>query len=333
VEIQAEVMKPGEHTTVQARILAYAQEIGWSFVSREEAEQRRGFASGQKSEVGSQKGSLFFDDLLDAKVREFNPRYAEAAGALLGQFRHLHTDIYGNREFVEHLRNRGKFFDHEERRERDLILIDYDNPSRNVYEVTEEWAFHNGHYGTREDVVFLINGIPVIGFECKNANKDEAIALGVDQIRRYHRETPELFVSQQLFTATDAIGFSYGVSWNTVRRCIFNWRILEPQITQIDTDEEEEAENPNLCKSVKSVVENLPGRLESKVKTFCSIPNILSFLKDYRENVEPLGYKAFLVGVDREACAHYKHALDQFLSSSTNCSTSPCRIMASCGKL
>ncbi len=40
--------------------------------------------------------SLFFDALLDAKVREFNPRYAEAEGALLGQFRHLHTDIYGN---------------------------------------------------------------------------------------------------------------------------------------------------------------------------------------------------------------------------------------------
>jgi len=27
----------------------------------------------------------------------FNPRYAEAEGALLGQFRHLHTDIYDNR--------------------------------------------------------------------------------------------------------------------------------------------------------------------------------------------------------------------------------------------
>jgi len=33
----------------------------------------------------------------------------------------------------------------------------------------------------------------------------------------------------------------------------------------------------------------------------------------YRENVEPLGYKAFLVAVDREACAYYKHALDEFL--------------------
>jgi len=25
-------MKPGEHKTVQARILAYAEEIGWTFV-------------------------------------------------------------------------------------------------------------------------------------------------------------------------------------------------------------------------------------------------------------------------------------------------------------
>jgi len=242
---------PGEHKTVQARILEYAEAIGWTLVSREEAEQRRGFDPDVPPADRAKNRSLFFDDLLDAKLREFNPRYAEAEGALLGQFRHLHTDIYGNREFVEHLRNRGKFFDHEEIRERDLILIDYDDPARNVYEVTEEWAFHNGHYGTREDVVFLINGIPVLVIECKNANKDEAIALGVDQIRRYHRETPELFVSQQLFTATDAIGFSYGVSWNTVRRNIFNWKDAEV------------------------------GKLEAKVKGFCAIPQVLAFLKDY----------------------------------------------------
>lgn len=38
---------------------------------------------------------------------EFNPRYADAEGAPLGKFRYLHTGIYGNREFVEHPRNRG----------------------------------------------------------------------------------------------------------------------------------------------------------------------------------------------------------------------------------
>lgn len=242
---------PGEHKTVQARILEYAEDIGWTFVSREQAEQRRGFDPDLPPADRARNRSLFFDDLLDAKVREFNPRYAEAAGALLGQFRLVHTDIYGNREFVEHLRNQGKFFDAEENRERDLVLVDYADSSKNVYEVTEEWAFHNGHYGTREDVVFLINGIPVLVIECKNANKDEAIALGIDQIRRYHRETPELFVSQQIFTATDAIGFAYGVSWNTVKRNIFNWK-----------DEE-------------------VGKLEAKVKSFCAIPQVLAFLKEY----------------------------------------------------
>lgn len=243
--------KPGEHKTVQARILAYAQEIGWILVSREEAERRRGFDPELPPAERAKNRTLFFDDLLDAKVREFNPRYAEAEGALPGQLRHLHSDIYGNREFLDRLRNRGKFYNHEEKRERDLILIDYENPARNTYEVTEEWAYHNGHYGTRQDVVFLINGIPVLVIECKNANKDEAIALGVDQIRRYHRETPELFIPQQLFTATDAIGFSYGVSWNTVRRNIFNWKHEEV------------------------------GKLEEKVKSFCAIPQVLSFLKDY----------------------------------------------------
>ena len=180
---------PGEHKTVQARILEYAEAIGWTIVPREKAEERRGGIPAPFRKKDGDRNvpapfSLFFDDLLDAQLRTFNPRYTEAEGALLEQFRHLHTDIYGNR---------GKFFDHEEKRERDLILIDYDDPANNVYEVTEEWAVHNGHYGTREDVVFLINGIPVLVIECKNANKDEVIALGV--------------------------------SWNTVRRNIFNWKL------------------------------------------------------------------------------------------------------------
>ena len=88
---------PGEHKTVQARILGYAEAIGWTFVSREEAEQRRGFDPDVPPADRAKNRSLFFADLLDAKLREFNPRYAEAEGALLGQFRHLHTDLYDSR--------------------------------------------------------------------------------------------------------------------------------------------------------------------------------------------------------------------------------------------
>ncbi len=88
---------PGEHKIVQARILGYAEAIGWTFVPREEAKQRRGLDPEVPPADRAKNRSLFYDDLLGAKLREFNPRYAEAEGALLGQFRHLHTDIYGNR--------------------------------------------------------------------------------------------------------------------------------------------------------------------------------------------------------------------------------------------
>lgn len=99
--------------------------------------------------------------------------------------------------------------------------------------------------------MFLINGIPVLVIECKNATKDEAIALGVDQIRRYHEETPEVMVPEMLFTATEAIGFAYGATWNTVRRNLFNWKQEEP------------------------------GNLEAKVKSFCAVSQVLRFLKDF----------------------------------------------------
>lgn len=260
--------QPTEHKTVQARILAYAQEIGWTYVSRADAEKRRGFSpqknphpnplpEGEGIESRAQGAFLYFGDLLHAQVRVFNPKYKEAEGALIGEFQRLNSDISGNRDFLAYLRNQGKFFCSEENRELDLTLIDYGDlirlPAhwRNVYEVTEEFYVHNGCYGTREDVVFLINGIPVLVIECKNATKDEAIALGVDQIRRYHAETPEVMVPEMIFTATEAIGFAYGVTWNTVRRNLFNWKHEEV------------------------------GNLEAKVKSFCSVPHLLRLLKDF----------------------------------------------------
>ena len=91
---------PTEYKTVQARILAYAQEIGWSFVPRDEAERRRGFdADAATPEERVRKASLFFGDLLHSQVRAFNPKYKEAEGALVGEFQRFHSDIYGNRDF------------------------------------------------------------------------------------------------------------------------------------------------------------------------------------------------------------------------------------------
>jgi type I restriction enzyme R subunit len=250
--------KPGEHKTVQGRILEYAQTIGWTYVPRAEAEARRGFdPDGARPEDRAQRADLYFGDVLHSQITAFNPKYRDAEGALVGELRRLRPDIFGNRDFLAYLRNETKYFDANDNRELDLRLIDYDDigrperERRNVYNVTEEWYFHNGRRGTREDVVFLINGIPVLVVECKNASKEEAIALGVDQIRRYHDETPEVMVPEMLFTATEAIGFGYGVTWNLIRRNLLNWKHDEL------------------------------GNLEAKVKTFCAVPQLLRCLKDF----------------------------------------------------
>ena len=70
--------KPGEYKTVQARILKYADDIGWTIVSRKESEQRRRFNPDAPPAGRSRNPSLFFDDLLVSKVQEFNPRYSDA---------------------------------------------------------------------------------------------------------------------------------------------------------------------------------------------------------------------------------------------------------------
>ena len=91
---------PTEHKTVQARILAYAQEIGWTLVSQAEAEKRRGFdADATTAEERALRASLYFGDLLHGQLRAFNPLYREAEGSGIGQWKRLPSSIAGNRDF------------------------------------------------------------------------------------------------------------------------------------------------------------------------------------------------------------------------------------------
>ena len=51
----------------------------------------------------------------------------------------------------------------------------------------------------RAVVVFPINRMAVALAKLKDSGKQDSLALGVDQIRRYHSETPEMFVATQVF--------------------------------------------------------------------------------------------------------------------------------------
>jgi len=245
--------KPTEKKSVQDRIIQYATEIGWSYISRSDAEKLRKFdLSNTLPKEQARHASLFFDYLLYEQVKRFNPKYEETEGELVKKLSQLHSDISGNREFLQHLRAEKTFHSSADNRDYNLQLINYGTKSKeNIYLVTDEFYYFNGHYANRADIVFLINGIPILVVECKNATKDEAISIAVDQLRRYHNETPEMMIPEQLYTATESIGFSYGVTWNLSRRNIFNWKHKEV------------------------------GNLELKIKSFFNINHILSLIKDY----------------------------------------------------
>lgn len=232
-------MKPTELKSVQERIIKYAVEAGWRYVPRLDSDKRRGNEETYKSE-------LYYRDVLNAKLYEFNSwlpkNYSLPVPA---------PKIEGNRQVLLTLRGQSTAYDENEKRERNVTVVDFANPDRNVFEVTDEFSISNGRYSNRQDIVFLINGIPVIDLECKNLITSEGVDKALDQIRRYHLESPELLAVEQGFLASEGMRLEYGVTWNTIRRNIFTWK------------------------------GDKVGELENKIKTFFDIKHILNLVEKY----------------------------------------------------
>ena len=138
-----------------------------------------------------------------------------------------------------------------QKRELNVKVVDFEYPGGNAFQVTDEWQYTNGRHRNRADVVFLINGIPVVLVETKAAHKKNAVEEGIIQVRRYHLETPEMVTQTQIFDVTRLVDFFYGVTWNVVEKNMFNWR-----------DEE-------------------PGNYEKKVRAFFNIKRFLKLLQSY----------------------------------------------------
>ena len=208
-----------ERAAVQDPMLTYADEIGWKSVSRFEAAQKR----------GGDKG-LYFADVLRSQLMRLNVGILDESrcGEIVRQLNLLRPTLEGNQDALSWLRGERSIFVPEENRERNVTLIDFENPENNLFHVTDEWTQAGTVHRNRADVVFLINGIPVAVVETKSANKRDGLEEGVEQIRRYHHETPEMFTVAQLFGVTQMLDLYYGVTWNVNRKNLFNWKTDEP---------------------------------------------------------------------------------------------------------
>jgi len=205
----------GERKTVQNPLIRYATDVGWIYVDRDEALRlRRG-----------REGALFYDVLV-AQLQRLNPGVVDALAAeqIISRMLHVRPHIEGNFQVWEYLNGLRTIYVNDEKRERNVRLLDTDTIENNAFHVTDEFSFTNGTHTIRPDVVFLINGIPILIVETNAATELEGIAKALDQIRRYHRQGPELLSILQLHSLTHLIQYYYGGTWNLERKGLFNWR-------------------------------------------------------------------------------------------------------------
>jgi len=233
----------GEKHAVQNPIVRYSKEVGWEYLSPDESMRlRRGETS-----------PIFWEVVIES-VQRLNPGMVDhtKAEGIAKQLVRVSPSLEGNHQTWEYLNGLKTIFIDAEKRERNIQLLDFENVQRNKFQITDEFRFFNGVFADRADVVFLVNGIPIIIIETKSANKLDGIEIALKQIRRYHEEVPEFLALLQIFGLTHLVQYYYGATWNTLSRNLFNWK-------------EESAEKD----------------FESLVKTFVHPERVLAVLRDF----------------------------------------------------
>ena len=220
-----------EKYSVQKPIIDYVQEpsaeyvsqdglkvflkLGWQYVAPDDALRMKGGESG-----------MVFREIFIQQLQRLNPDFLDhlMAEELIKKIETLPANIEGNFLAWEYLKGLKTVFVPTEKRERNVTFIDTENIDRNTFQVTDEFVFSNGMKTIRPDIVFLVNGIPVLFVETKAAHKIEGMSEALEQIKRYHRESPELLAVLQVYAITHLLKYYYSATWNTSEKLLFNWK-------------------------------------------------------------------------------------------------------------
>lgn len=204
-----------ERGAVQDPFLRYAREVGWTYLPPEEATRLR------RGETG-----LVLHDVLVRQLQHLNPgvvdfqRAEEVAQRLV----RVRPNIEGNLEAWEFLKGLKTVFVPEEKRERNVRLLDPARTEVNAFHVTDELPYRSGSRWIRLDLAFFVNGIPVLVVETKASKRLDGMVRALEQIRRYHADGPELMAVAQLYALTHLVQFLYAATWSLSPKDLFNWR-------------------------------------------------------------------------------------------------------------
>jgi type I restriction enzyme R subunit len=221
----------GEKKSVQEPIIQYVQEpsaeyaaqhcdgvfpnLGWQYVNPDEALRLRGGET-----------HMVFREIFVSQLQKLNSDFADhlMAEDIIKKIETVPATIEGNFTVWEYLKGLKTVFVPSEKRERNITLLDTHNIDRNIFQVTDEFRFTNGTRTIRQDIVFLINGIPLLFIETKAATRVEGMSEALEQVKRYHRDCPELLAVLQAYAITHISKYYYSGTWNTSEKLLFNWK-------------------------------------------------------------------------------------------------------------
>lgn len=245
-----------ERPECQERLISFLQKMGYQYVSRSEAEQKR----------GSLSKVIFTDELIrflnkqSFRYKEYELNFSSDSirravnaldASLLQGLAMASKEIY-NLLTLGISVEESIVIDNDIpiKQTFDLFYIDFDHPANNIWQVTEEFSVErsNGQYA-RPDVVIMVNGIPLAVIECKKSSVDvkEGILQNVRNMGPDY--IPQLFKYAQLVIAmnpnkvvygTCGTGSDYFVEWreedtewqkDICKRCTPDGNIIEQDRT------------------------------------------------------------------------------------------------------
>ena len=208
-----------ERPECQDRLIQFLENMGYEYVSRSEAETKRGNLSKVifedelirflKKQTYKFKGHelLFSGDSISKAVNALDASLLQGLAMASKEIYNLLTLGISLEESITLDK------DMPVRQSFDLHYIDFETPSQNIWQVTEEFSVErpNGQYA-RPDIVIMVNGIPLVVIECKKSAID--VLEGVKQnIRNMMPDyIPQLFKYSQIVVSVNPDKVLYGTT-------------------------------------------------------------------------------------------------------------------------
>ena len=191
---------------VEDMMIAAGKANGWKYINADE--------------LPRQESEVMVESMVKAALIRLNPCITEKpenADTVIYRLRAListvqpHDLVTQNERFKKLVFEENSFPFDKDGRSISIRFFDYDDPDNNEFVITNQWVYPQAHGGKRLDIVLLINGFPVAIGEMKSPVRPSISWVdGAEDILKYEKSIPQMFVTNIFNFATDGKSYRYG---------------------------------------------------------------------------------------------------------------------------